>query len=112
MHLAGDPLELVLLDGEPRMLTLASPGGDGEPLLVVPPDVFQAARPLGAFTLATCLVAPSFDFVDFELPTRAELEARFPRHAELVRRFTRPIPSSELFSPSKPGTTIYTKIKN
>ncbi len=89
VHLAGDPLELVLLDAEPRLLTLTPPGGEGEPLLVVPPRILQAARPLGAFTLVTCLVAPGFDFADFELPSRAELETLFPRHAELVRRFTR-----------------------
>ncbi len=92
VHLAGDPLELVLLDGEPRLLTLAPAGGDGEPLLVVPPGILQAARPLGTFTLVTCLVAPGFDFADFEIPTRAELEALFPRHAELVRTFTRSHP--------------------
>ena len=28
-----------------------------------------------------CTVAPGFDFADFELPTRAELAARFPQHA-------------------------------
>ncbi len=93
VHLAGDPLELVLLDQEPRPLTLAHPGGDGEPLLVVPPGILQAARPLGAFTLVTCLVAPGFDFADFELLSRAELEALFPRHTEVVRRFTRPVPA-------------------
>ncbi len=89
VHLAGDPLELVLLDEEPRLLTLSPPGGDGEPLLVVPPGVLQAARPLGAFTFVTCLVAPGFDFADFELPARAELESLFPHQVELVRRFTR-----------------------
>ncbi len=91
VHLAGDSLELVLLDQEPRLLTLAAPGEEGEPLLVVPPGVLQAARPLGTFTLVTCLVAPGFDFADFELPTREELEGLFPRHVELVRRFTRPL---------------------
>ncbi len=89
VHLAGDPLELVLLDEEPRRLILAPAGGDGEPLLVVPPGVFQAARPMGEFAFVSCLVAPAFDFADFELPTRAELEALFPHHVELVRRFTR-----------------------
>lgn len=89
VHLAGDPLELVLLDEEPRLLTLSPPGGDGEPLLVVPPHVLQAACPVGEFAFVSCLVAPGFDFADFELPTRGELEALFPRHAELVRRFTR-----------------------
>lgn len=90
VHLAGEPLELVLLEKEPRVLTLAAPDGDGAPLLVVPPGVLQAARPLGEFAFVSCLVAPAFDFADFELSTRQELESLFPRHIELVRRFTRP----------------------
>jgi len=89
VHLAGAPLELVLLGEEPRIVPLA-PAGYGEPLVVVPRDMFQAARSLGDFTFAACLVAPGFDFADFELPTRPELEKVYPRQAELVRRFTRP----------------------
>ena len=89
VHLAGAPLELVLLGEEPRIVPLA-PVGYGEPLVVVPRDMFQAARSLGDFTFAACLVAPGFDFADFELPSRAELEKVYPRQAELVRRFTRP----------------------
>jgi predicted cupin superfamily sugar epimerase len=89
VHLAGAPLELVLLEEEPRIIPLAL-AGYGEPLAVVPPRALQAARSLGEYTLAACLVAPGFDFADFEIPSRAELENAFPRHAELVRRFTRP----------------------
>ena len=89
VHLAGAPLELVLLGEESRIIPLAQ-AGYGEPLAVVPRDVLQAARSLGDFTFAACLVAPAFDFADFELPTRAELEKVYPRQAELVRRFTRP----------------------
>lgn len=92
VHLAGALLELVLLEEEPRVIPLA-PVGYGEPLAVVPALVLQAARSLGEYTLVACLVAPGFDFADFELPSRAELENAFPRHADLVRRFTRPAPS-------------------
>jgi len=89
VHLAGAPLELTLLEDEPRFLMLAPPGY-GEPLHVVPPNVLQAARTLGEYTLAACLVAPGFDFADFAIPPREELERTFPRYCDLVRRFTRP----------------------
>jgi hypothetical protein len=34
---------------------------------VVPRDAWQAATPLGAWSLVTCLVAPAFDFAGFTL---------------------------------------------
>ena len=88
IHLAGSPLELVLLDPA-RVLRLAAPGEDGEPLLVVPPGVPQAARSLGPYTLTSCLVAPGFDFDDFRMPGAAELLEAFPESAQLLKRFTR-----------------------
>jgi uncharacterized protein len=89
IHLAGAPLELVLLEAEPKLLKLSAPGDQGEPLLVVPPGVLQAARSLGPFTLTSCLVAPGFDFDDFSMPRAAELLAAYPESAELIGKFTR-----------------------
>ena len=89
VHLAGDPLELVIADPRPELRLLGSPGSDGEPLLTVPAGALQAARPLGDWALATCLVAPGFEFEDFEMPPRSELLDRYPSHAQLVTRFTR-----------------------
>jgi uncharacterized protein len=89
IHLTGAPLELVLLDPAPRRLTLAAPGEDGAPLLVVPPDVLQAARSLGNYTLTSCLVAPGFDFDDFRMPGASELLQAYPESAALIESFTR-----------------------
>ena len=89
IHLAGAPLELALLDPAPRLLKLSAPGEDGEPLLVVPPGVLQAARSLGSFTLTSCLVAPGFDFDDFQMPRAAELLASYPDSKTLIQSFTR-----------------------
>ena len=89
IHLAGAPLELVLLDAAPKVLQLSAPGGDGEPLLAVPPGVLQAARSLGAYTMTSCLVAPGFDFDDFRMPRAAELVAACPEAAALIRSLTR-----------------------
>ena len=64
----GDPLEL--LAGRPSFdwverLVVSASTGPGEPVRVVPAGWWQAARPLGAYSLAGCTVAPGFEFADF-----------------------------------------------
>ena len=69
-HYAGAPLELSLSeDGRAlRHLRLGTDFGIGEqPQAVVPRNVWQAARSLGAWTLVGCTVSPAFDFANFEL---------------------------------------------
>jgi len=68
-HYLGDPLELAIADGDDhRVIKL---GGDipagFEPQTVVPVRAWQAARPLGAWSLVGCTVAPAFEFSGFEL---------------------------------------------
>jgi len=90
----GDPLELYVLhpDGQLATHRLGRAVSSGEePLATVPAGAWQAAVTLGErYSWCSCLVAPGFDFDDFELASRAELQARFPTHAELVRRLTPP----------------------
>ena len=67
----GDALELrIWSDGEATVTTHRL-GGDiatGEqPQVVVPMGAWQAARPLGAWTLVGCIVTPAFEFAGFEL---------------------------------------------
>lgn len=90
IHLSGGPVELVLLSpvGSGRR-RIASVEDGGPPGTVVPAGVFQAARPLGDYGFACCLVAPGFDFGDFELAGREELLAAHPAEAEAVRSLTR-----------------------
>lgn len=68
---AGDPLELrIWSPGDAAITTvrLGDPGLEGaRPQAVVPNGSWQAARPLGAWTLAGCIVTPAFDFAGFEL---------------------------------------------
>jgi predicted cupin superfamily sugar epimerase len=68
-HYAGAPLELTLWDGRERTsLRLGSGLAAGErPQAVVPAGVWQAARPMGGWTLVGCTVAPGFDFSGFEM---------------------------------------------
>jgi predicted cupin superfamily sugar epimerase len=69
-HYAGAPLELSLsVQGRERsILRLGTDLAAGErPQAVVPAGVWQAARPLGGWTLVGCTVAPAFEFAGFEM---------------------------------------------
>jgi predicted cupin superfamily sugar epimerase len=39
-------------------------------------------------TLASAIVAPGFDFADFELANRGQLLAQFPEHSAIISRLT------------------------
>jgi predicted cupin superfamily sugar epimerase len=43
-----------------------------------------------AYALVGCMVAPGFEFEDYELGDRADLLARFPRHTAIITRLTQP----------------------
>jgi uncharacterized protein len=66
----GDPLELTIrgADGRETRHRLGPDVEAGErPQIVVPPHAWQSARPLGAYTLVGCTVAPGFLFETFEM---------------------------------------------
>lgn len=89
IHLAGAPLSLVLLGPDARRLRLAAAADGGPPALVVPAGTLQAARTDGVYALVACVVAPGFDFADFELAPREALLREYPAHADLIRALTR-----------------------
>ena len=67
---AGEALALKLShDGETSQINHLGPdlAAGAQPQLIVPKGVWQAAEPLGAFTLVGCTVAPGFDFAGFEM---------------------------------------------
>jgi predicted cupin superfamily sugar epimerase len=88
----GDPLELIWLNpartaDQRRLLGPAT--GECQPVQIVPSGCWQAARPLGEYTLVGCSVAPGFEFVDFQLladdpEEQALVRARFPELATLI----------------------------
>jgi hypothetical protein len=91
MYHEGDPLELLTLDAGGRLTRHhLGPLADGTvPQVVVPAGTWQAARALGAYTLAGCAVGPGFAFDDFTLladapAERARLEALGADLAELL----------------------------
>lgn len=66
----GDPLELLIYRPAERRLErhrLGPLAQGGTPACVVPAHAWQAARPLGGYTLVTCTVAPAFEFAGFRL---------------------------------------------
>lgn len=69
-HYAGAALDVTLsADGRERtVLRLGTDLAAGErPQVVVPAGVWQAARPMGGWTLVGCTVAPAFEFAGFEM---------------------------------------------
>ncbi len=89
IHLAGAPLSVVLLGPDARACRLAAAADGGPPALVVPAGTLQAARTEGEHSLAACIVAPGFDYADFEIPPRDDLLRHYPQHADLIRGLTR-----------------------
>jgi len=101
-HYLGAPLELHLLEPAghathtKHVLGPALDKGE-RPQFVVRAGVLQAARladddraaPEYDFALVGCTVAPGFDFADFEMPSRAELVARFPAERRVIEALTR-----------------------
>jgi hypothetical protein len=67
----GDALELLVADpasGVQERIVLGCDIARGErPQAVVPRGWWQAARPLGEWTLVGCVVAPAFEFARFEM---------------------------------------------
>jgi predicted cupin superfamily sugar epimerase len=67
---AGGPLALAIAPagGRCERPTLGPDLAAGQrPQAVVPARAWQSARPLGAWSLVGCTVAPAFDFAGFEL---------------------------------------------
>jgi len=68
---AGAALALSIAPRDEGPIEVVRLGGNvaaGErPQAVVPAGAWQAARPLGAWTLVGCIVAPAFEYAGFEL---------------------------------------------
>jgi predicted cupin superfamily sugar epimerase len=95
----GDPLELWTLDPSLERLerTLLGPYAPDpthadpttRPVHVVPAGWWQAARPVGDYSLTGCSVGPGFDFEDFSMLSDdpaavTRLSTRFPEMATLA----------------------------
>lgn len=84
----GDALEIwsITPDGQAIQKVLSNQNYQE----VIPAGHWFASRTTGKYSLAGCVVAPGFDFDDFEMAEQQSLMSQFPNHSELIQQFTRP----------------------
>lgn len=86
-HATGAPMELLLLAPDLSRAETVTLGPE-VPFHAVPAHWWQAARPAGAFSMCSCMVAPGFDFADFSFmdapADQARVRAVFPELATLI----------------------------
>ncbi|BAC08382.1 cupin domain-containing protein [Thermosynechococcus vestitus] len=84
-------IHVILPTGEYQALRLGINLDQGEQLQqVVPAGAWFGATvdAPDSFSLVGCTVAPGFDFRDFELGDRQQLQQQFPQHQRLIERLT------------------------
>ena len=93
---AGGPLELLLLHpGGRSEIVIVGPDvlGGQRPQVCVPRGVWMGARPLardpGAYALISNMLAPGFDYADYEAGHHAELVAAYPDRADFITALIR-----------------------
>ncbi|ELC8451078.1 cupin domain-containing protein [Clostridium perfringens] len=90
---AGESLTIYMIspDGEliEKQLGLNIEKGE-TPQVLVPKDyIFGSAMNNEGFSLVSCMVAPGFDFKDFELFEREDLLEKYPNYREVIEKLTR-----------------------
>jgi len=88
---AGSPLTVHMIypDGtyEGKKLGLNLEAGEVPQVAVPKGTIFgSSVDDDNTFSLVGCMVAPGFDFEDFELFTQAELLADYPQHEAVIRK--------------------------
>lgn len=92
----GDPIEMLLLypDGHGQTVVIGPDVFAGQqPQFTVPRGVWQGSTPLGngpeTYSFGADQLAPAFDYMDFEIGYRDELQKAYPQFAEKIARLTR-----------------------
>jgi len=90
----GSPIQVHLIDreGKRSSFLLGDDPDAGQALqAVVPAGCWFASHVADwkDWALVGCTVSPGFDFADFELADRTELNTNYPQHRDLIRRLTR-----------------------
>jgi predicted cupin superfamily sugar epimerase len=88
----GNPLNIHVIDkqgvySKPELSDTA----DGSLSVVVPAGLWFAAEipAKSGFTLVSCVVAPGFDFEEFEMAKRDNLATQYPSYTELINKLCR-----------------------
>lgn len=91
-HHAGSPLIVHILDAAGyHQHIVGSRLEEGiQPQFLVPRNTVFGSTVLekDSYSLVSCVVAPGFDFADFELFTAEELSAIYPDHREIIERMS------------------------
>ena len=89
-HEGSDLTVHVLENGEYSELKLGRDHIDSRPQqLVKAGQIFGSTVDVeDSFALVSCVVAPGFDFNDFKLFERQELESQFPDHSLIISKLT------------------------
>jgi predicted cupin superfamily sugar epimerase len=80
-------IHLLLEDGSHKTKILGSDLSNGQQLqVIIPSNTLFGAEVLGdnTYALSACMVAPGFDFADFQLYTAETLMEMFPQHHEII----------------------------
>ena len=89
-HHEGADLSIHVLDdqGAYEVLTLGSKAPNAKPQHCVGKrKIFgSTVETMDSYALVSCVVAPGFDFEDFELLSKEVLLAQFPQHKEIITR--------------------------
>ena len=95
-YYGGDPLEMLLLcpDGRGEIVVIGPDVFKGQhPQFVVPRDVWQGSMPIGpeseSYSFFGNTLAPGFEFDDFAMGYRAELQEKYPQFADRIARLSR-----------------------
>jgi hypothetical protein len=85
---------LLYPDGHGQIVVIGSDVLKGQhPQFVVPRDVWQGSRPVGAepesYSFFGNTLAPGFEFDDFEMGYRDELQESYPEFSSHIARLTR-----------------------
>lgn len=90
---AGEALTIYMISphGEliEKQLGLNIENGESPQVLVPKNYIFGSSMNKEGFSLVGCMVAPGFDFKDFELFEREDLISKYPIHKEIIEKLTR-----------------------
>ena len=90
---SGTALDIhCIVDGQLKTIRLGSDVSKGEVFqTIIPAYTWFAAQivDLNSYSLLSCVVAPGFDFKDFELANRNQLISEYPNLKAIITDFTR-----------------------
>lgn len=87
-HGGNAVLHCIAPDGSYSMHTIGAQPPATTYVCVLPAGTWFAAEPQHGGVLVSAMVAPGFEFADFELGSKLELLAQFPQHRDCIERYT------------------------